>query len=80
MLKYLVLEEFAVLDLNVTGFSEVVQKSRTSGSLIPHMWDQWAKKKFFFTWNFQALLHIKPYWFFECGYFSWYFVIHAKSL
>jgi len=22
----------------------VVQRSHTSGSLIPHMWDQWAKK------------------------------------
>jgi len=40
MLKYLFLEEFTVLDLNMTGFSEVVQRSHIGGSLIPHMWDQ----------------------------------------
>jgi len=47
MLKSPFLEELAVLDLNMTGFTEVVQKSHTGGSLIPHMWDQWAKKNFF---------------------------------
>jgi len=40
MLKSPFLEELAVLDLNMTGFTEVVQKSHTGGSLIPHMWDQ----------------------------------------
>ena len=34
MLKSLFLEEFAALDLNMTGFSEVVQRSHTGGSLI----------------------------------------------
>jgi len=47
MLKSLFLEEFAVLDSNMTGFTEVVQTSHTDGSLIPHMWDQRAKKIFF---------------------------------
>jgi len=42
MLKSLFFEEFAVL-----GFSEVVQRSHTGGSLIQHMWDQWAKQNFF---------------------------------
>jgi len=40
MLKSLFLEEFAVLDLNMAGFLEVVQRSHTGGSLIPHMWNQ----------------------------------------
>jgi len=47
MLKFLFFEEFAALDLNMTGFSEVVQRSHTGGSLIPHMWDQWAKQILF---------------------------------
>jgi len=63
MLKSLFLEEYAVLDLNMTGFSEVVQRSHTGGSLIPHMWDQWAKKNEIFPWNFQPLFEIKSYWF-----------------
>jgi len=67
MLKSLFVEEFAVLNLNMTGFSGVVQRSHTGGSWIPHMWDQWAQKNFFFTWNFQPLLDIKSYWFFVCG-------------
>jgi len=40
MLKSLFFEEFAVLQLNMTEFSEVVQRSHTDGTLIPHMWDQ----------------------------------------
>jgi len=40
MLKSLFLEEFAVLDLNMAGFLDVVQRSHTGGSLIPHMWNQ----------------------------------------
>jgi len=45
MLKSPFLEEFTVLDLNVTGSSEVVQRSPPVVHL--HMWDQWAKKNFF---------------------------------
>ena len=37
------------------------------GSKVPHMWDQWAKKKYFFPWNFQPLFKIKSYWFYVCG-------------
>ena len=35
MLKSLFLEEFAALDLNMTGFSEVVQRSHTCGTNEP---------------------------------------------
>ena len=38
---------FAVLHVDMAGISEVVQTSYAGGSLIPHMWDQWAKKNFF---------------------------------
>jgi len=62
-----VLKEFAVLHLNMAGFLEMVQRSHTGGSLIPHMWDQWAKKNFFFKSNFQPLPEIISYWFFVCG-------------
>jgi len=34
------MEEYAALHLNIAGFSEVVQRCHTGGSLIPHMWDQ----------------------------------------
>ena len=53
MLKSPFLEELAVLDLNMTGFTEVVQKSHTGGSLIPHMWTN-EPKKFFFHMKFSA--------------------------
>jgi len=42
MLKFLFLEEFAVLYLNMAGFLEVVQRSHTGGSLRPM-----SQKKFF---------------------------------
>jgi len=48
------LEEYALLHLNTTGFSEVVRRSHGSGSLIPHMWDQWTKKNFFSHITFSA--------------------------
>jgi len=60
MLKSLFSEEIAVLDLNMTWFSEVVQRSHTGGSLIPHMWDQWAKKKFFSHQIFSHFFKLKP--------------------
>jgi len=63
LLKYLLLEKFAVLHLNMTGFLKVVQRSHTSNSLIPHKCDQWAKKVCLQS-NFQQLLKLKPCWFF----------------
>jgi len=68
MLISLFLEEFAVLHLNMAGFLEVVQRSHTGGSLNPHMWEQWAKKKLFFTSNFQPLPKIISCRFFVCGW------------
>ena len=62
MLKFLFLEEFAVFHIKMAGFLEVVQRSHTSGSLIPHMWDQRDKKIFFHTklsatsWNYILLI------------------------
>jgi len=55
MLISLFLEKFAVLNLTMEGFLEVVQRPHTGGSLIPHMWDHWTnepKKSFFFKSNF----------------------------
>jgi len=66
MLKSLFLEKFSVWHLNAAEILEVVHRSHTGESLIPHMWDQWAKKNFF-TSNFQPLPEIISYWFFVCG-------------
>jgi len=56
MLKALFLEEFAVLDLNITGFSEVVQRSHTGGSLKDAANSGTNEpKKFFFRMKFSAI-------------------------
>jgi len=52
--------EKSVLHLNMTGFLKVVQRSHTSGSLIPHMWDQGAKKMFFSNQIFIHFLKLNP--------------------
>jgi len=67
MLKSPFFEEFAVLDLNMTGFSEVVQRSHTGGSLIPYMWDQRAEKIFFSYGIFSHFLTLNPTDFFDLG-------------
>jgi len=72
-------EECAVLDLNMTGFSEVVQRSHTGGSLIQHMWDQRTKKKFFLHNIFSHFLKLNYIVFFCMRIEGEMIVIHAKS-
>jgi len=48
MLKFLFLEEFAVLHLNMAVFLEVVQRSHTGGSLS-HTCGTNEPKNFFFS-------------------------------
>jgi len=59
MLKSLFLEEFAVLDLNMTGFSEVVQRSHNGVSLIPQCGTN-EPKIFFSHETFSHFLKLNP--------------------